>query len=147
MFLTQIFEGMVRTERKSVPTIMDVLAEFLPMAVKELNLTQLPKIKPVMKLPTVGDHGSFGGYDSENHCIYLAVGNRHPNDILRTLAHELAHAKQRTDNRLSQNGGETGSDEENEANAQAGVLMRKFADLYPESFNAKPITKNLPQVR
>ena len=50
-------------------------------------------------------------------------------DILRTLAHELVHRKQAEDGRLNITSGETGSDIENEANAQAGVLLRNFGKL------------------
>jgi hypothetical protein len=47
-------------------------------------------------------------------------------DILRTLAHELVHRKQDEDGRLDITSGETGSEIENEANAQAGILLRNF---------------------
>ena len=47
-------------------------------------------------------------------------------DILRTLAHELVHRKQDEDERIDYNSGDTGSEIENEANAKAGILLRKF---------------------
>ena len=56
---------------------------------------------------------------------------------MRTLAHELTHHKQREENRIKPDSGETGSDIENEANAQAGVLMRDFADQNPGLFSNK----------
>jgi Zn-dependent peptidase ImmA (M78 family) len=58
--------------------------------------------------------------------------NRHPNDILRTIAHELVHYKQDTEHRLEPDSGTTGSPEENQANAVAGIVMRHFNKQYPE---------------
>jgi Zn-dependent peptidase ImmA (M78 family) len=47
-------------------------------------------------------------------------------DILRTLAHELVHHMQNLDDRLTDNSGDDGSPEENEANALAAVIMRQY---------------------
>jgi Zn-dependent peptidase ImmA (M78 family) len=55
-------------------------------------------------------------------------------DLLRTLAHELVHRKQDEDGRIDHNSGETGSEIENEANAQAGVLLRKFGKQNEEIY-------------
>jgi hypothetical protein len=51
---------------------------------------------------------------------------------MRTLAHELVHYKQDIEDRLDDNSGATGSPEENEANAQAGVVMRDYSEQNPE---------------
>jgi hypothetical protein len=55
--------------------------------------------------------------------------NRNLADILRTLGHELVHHKQNLDGKINAQSGITGSDEENEANAKAGVLLRKFGKI------------------
>lgn len=47
-------------------------------------------------------------------------------DILRSIAHELVHAKQHEEGRLEPGSGDDGSPIENEANSLAGVIMRKF---------------------
>ena len=60
--------------------------------------------------------------------------NRHPIDIMRTLAHELVHYKQDTERRIGPDSGETGSPIENEANAMAGQIMRRFDQENPELF-------------
>jgi Zn-dependent peptidase ImmA (M78 family) len=73
---------------------------------------------------------SFGAFDPEAKVIYVVKDNRHIADVLRTLAHELVHMKQRqTKNHLD---GSDGSKDENEANAKAGILLRKFLKKYPE---------------
>lgn len=77
---------------------------------------------------------SFGRYDPKDNTLRIVAVNRNLADILRTLAHELIHCKQRTDGKLKPNSGETGSEEENEANALAGELMREFGKNNPIIF-------------
>ena len=53
-------------------------------------------------------------------------------DVLRTLAHELVHWKQcQMGEELD---GADGSDAENQANAVAGIIMRRFGKSYPHLF-------------
>lgn len=118
--------------------LLDMIKKFLPIAVKELKLDTLPKMKPMTEIED-GEHPSFGRYIHGTDTLEFAVTNRHPIDILRTLAHELVHHKQREDQRLKHDSGETGSDEENEANARAGIIMRNFDDAYPGYFDEKPV--------
>jgi Zn-dependent peptidase ImmA (M78 family) len=94
----------------------------------QLGIDTLPKIKLINEPKTT----SFGTYDADNDTITLVTGSRHPIDVLRTLAHELTHYKQHHENRLSMDGGTTGSEEENEANSKAGIIMRDFAKQNPE---------------
>jgi hypothetical protein len=58
-------------------------------------------------------------------------------DILRTLAHELVHHMQNGKGELNSDSGEDGSPTENEANATAGLIMRKFGRENPEIFESK----------
>lgn len=106
-----------------------VLRDFLPVAMSELKLKELPKIHIKKNLDNNGQP-SFGSFNGSN--ITLAVSGRHPIDICRTLAHELTHYRQGTNNQLDHESGETGSPEENEANSVAGIIMRKFSQKYPE---------------
>lgn len=135
-FLGKIDESI--TESTDTGNFLEMLKKFLPIAVKELQLQSFPKMKPVTGNAS-GEHPSFGGYIPDENAIEFSIDNRHPIDILRTLAHELVHCKQREDNRLKHDSGETGSDEENEANARAGVIMRNFDIAYPEYFAEKPL--------
>jgi len=113
------------------PGIMDALEDFLPFVMKMLKLDKLPRIG-IHKTIETGDQPSFGGYDMENNSIQLALKDRHPADILRTLAHELVHYKQNTTHELDDQSGSTGSPEENEANSKAGVIMRQFNKRFPQ---------------
>lgn len=120
---------------------VQAMAKFLPIAVRLLNIDNLPKIKPVLVMPGNDGQGSFGSYHDAEQTIYLAVENRHPIDILRTLAHELVHWRQREEDRLPNGAGATGSKEENEANSMAGIIMREFGQRYPEYFDEPAIVK------
>ncbi len=118
--------------------LLDALEKFLPFIKSELDLPSLPKISLVDKVPE-DNQPTFGRYSTEDSSIVLAVLNRHPIDILRTFAHELVHYKQDIENRLDPHSGETGSNEENEANGQAGIIMRNFAKDHPQFFSIDKI--------
>jgi hypothetical protein len=101
--------------------------------IKEYNLQSLPTIKLVSKVPD-SEQPTFGKYDNDEKTVYLAILDRHPLDILRTFAHELAHFVQDIEDRLNPYSGETGSKEENEAHELAGIAMRHFNKAHPEYF-------------
>jgi hypothetical protein len=117
------------------PTLIDALRDFLPIAVQHLNLDHIPKIKLVKSL----DDTTFGRYVNDEQVIYVVVDNRNPVDVLRTLAHEMVHYAQGQDDQLDSTSGETGSPIENEANAEAGVIMRLFNQKHPSYMQADPI--------
>ncbi len=105
-----------------------IIGEFIKFAKDRLSLNQLPfQIKLVKDNSFATTFKSYGGYDPNTDEIYVYVSNRSMPDILRTLAHELVHLKQRQDGVIGGvEDGETGSDVENEANAAAGILLRDF---------------------
>lgn len=112
-----------------------LLKKFIGFAIKELGIQ-----KPPTSLTLSRDNNaaktmhSFGSFDPNNDKIWLYIKNRNMADLLRTLAHELVHRKQAEDGRIDYNSGKTGSDIENEANAQAGVLLRKFGKQNEEIY-------------
>jgi 5S rRNA maturation endonuclease (ribonuclease M5) len=120
------------------PTLIDVLRDFLPIAVKHLKIEKLPKIKLLRDVET--EHmPSFGKFSNEDRTVHVDVQNRHPNDVLRTLAHELTHYAQGEQDRLDADSWQTGSTIEDEANAEAGVIMREFNQQFPQYMELKPI--------
>ena len=125
---------------------IEIFKKFLPLAMQVLKLKSLPKM---IFEPHVGDEHqpTFGKFDNEANTLHVALMNRHPNDILRTIAHELCHFKQGTEHRLRPDSGDTGSPIENEAHAVAGVIMRHFNKQYPEYLNSKPITEDHESTR
>ena len=96
----------------------------------QVGIEQLPKIVLLDK-PT---DTTFGQYDPEEKVIKLVTGGRHPVDVLRTLAHELRHHKQNLEGDLTDGAGETGTDQENDANSTAGIVLRDFAKENPQYF-------------
>ena len=106
--------------------IHSIVNKFLPFVKQHLGLADLPDIE----LLDQSLDGTFGRYGDGK--IRVMVSGRHPIDVLRTLAHELVHWKQDSEGRIHDDSGETGSDEENEANAMAGIIMRDFDQAYPE---------------
>ena len=122
--------------------IVEEFEKFLNICKEELDLKKFPKIEWV----TDGSHHkkfhSFGSFHNENQTIYVELTNRHPIDVMRTLAHELVHYKQYTENRIEPNSGDTGSEIENEANATAAVIMRHFDDKYPAAFELQALSES-----
>jgi len=77
---------------------------------------------------------SFGKQTPSTGIIRVVATNRNLADVLRTLAHELVHRKQHKEDRLYVGAGEDGSDIENEANAEAALIMRRFGKTNPIIF-------------
>ncbi|MFW6242752.1 MAG: hypothetical protein ACOC2W_01180 [bacterium] len=96
----------------------------------ELN-RNLPEIELIYDIEKAREMKSFGGYSPSDFSIIIVAANRNLADVLRTLAHELVHHKQNIEGRLKENSGDTGSDEENEANSLAGVILRNFGRKNP----------------
>jgi len=120
-------------QSKSNNSIEQFIERFKPWIAKELELKDLPPIEILDEPVTT----SFGGYDHDSQSIKLVVGGRHPVDVMRTLAHELVHYKQDIEGRLKYGDGEDGSPAENEANAEAGVVMRHFNKQHPQYLSAE----------
>ncbi len=116
----------------------DMLKVFLPHAKKTIGLDKLPKII-LKKVLTHGDQPTMGRFHDDTYTLELAIANRQPVDILRTLAHELVHAKQHSDH--IDIDPSTGSSEENDANVLAGIVMRNFNKAHPEFLKLKPISE------
>lgn len=115
----------------------DILIAFIKFAKKELKLESLPKINLQKDNAHSVEYRSFGGYGGKN--INLTIKNRHIMDCCRTLAHELVHYRQDLNNELDADSGKDGSPHENEANAQAAVVMRKWGKLHPELFEQNAV--------
>ncbi len=121
--------------------IPQMFADFLPIAMEVLNIDKLPKIK-LKKFIEDEEQPTFGRYINDLLVIELGIGNRHPVDILRTLAHELVHFKQDQAGKLGIHSGNTGSPEENQANEVAGIIMRHFNMKHSRYLSTKPLIFN-----
>jgi len=118
--------------RKELAPMLD---SFVSFASEKLGLKSLPNIR---YKDESDDYNSFAAYSPVSNELSICTMNRHPMDIFRSVAHELVHHKQNEDGRLGKDiakEGETGSDIENEANAEAGKIMRWFARANPSMFS------------
>jgi hypothetical protein len=140
MFNT-VRNSMIENNNVKKNDLMSAFEKFFPMAMKVLDINQLPKIKLEKYLDHL-DQPSFGRFENETMTIYLGLADRHPIDILRTLAHELVHFKQLLNGQLNKDSGRTGSPDENEAHVKAGIIMRLFDKKYPEFFKSSNIDLN-----
>ena len=119
-----------------------LFGELLKICKEELGFDKLPRINWVSDSSYGTKFHSFGSFQPDAGIVTVSITGRHIIDMMRTLAHELVHYKQMLDGRLTPNAGETGSPIENEANAMAGVIMRKFDHKHPEAFSIKPIMED-----
>jgi hypothetical protein len=101
---------------------------FVSFATKHLKLKGQPHIRFVGS--EEDEKQAFG--HSKGKEVVVRVTNRHPIDVMRTLAHELTHFRQ---------GNSKASEEQREdgANAIAGRIMRDYDTKYPKTFKDKPI--------
>ncbi len=128
----------ILTEGMNRKTTYTILLDFIKFAAEHLELESLPKFDFKFDTKRSVEHHSFGGYGSEH--INITVVNRHIMDVCRTLAHELVHYKQDLNHELDgEDPGATGSPQENEANAQAAVIMRNWGKKHPELFDNESI--------
>jgi len=104
--------------------------KFVSFATKHLKLRGQPHIRFVgSQEDSKQAFGHAKGAD-----ITVRVTNRHPIDVMRTLAHELTHFRQTAS-------GSKASEQEKEdnANAIAGRIMRDYDTKYPKAFKDNPI--------
>jgi hypothetical protein len=134
MNLYEMFEQELPPE----PTIIDALRDFLPIAVKHLELDHIPKIHLAKEISDT-HVPTFGRFENESKTITVVVDNRNIVDVLRTLAHEMVHYRQGEEHRLDADSWHTGSPIEDEANAEGGVIMRLFNQAHPNYMKIEPV--------
>jgi cytidyltransferase-like protein len=138
-WIMKVTEDVQMSKPATEPNLPEMLAQLLPIAMRVLKINVLPKIILQKHLEAHDGQPSFGRFVNHECTIYLGVADRHPNDIFRTLAHELTHFKQYLNHELNHKSGETGSPEENEAHATAGVVMREYNKAHPDNLLSNPL--------
>ena len=134
--------GIEEAQDNSVLDIKQLVKQFTKFCQSELNTSSAPKIKIKRDPEWSRRNNTFGRFDSASNEIVISVADRHPVDVMRTLAHELVHLHQNSISELPPGAGETGSEWEDEANAVAGRIMRDFAELHPEQFNRDTVSES-----
>jgi hypothetical protein len=124
----------IANESQDRGQVRDTIKQFARSCFRQYGLKNPPKIR-IQHNPDWSERtGTFGRFDPDTNTIELAVTGRHMLDILRTLAHELTHAKQNEQGEMPDDAGRTGSPYEDDANAQAGRMMRRWAEQHPDQF-------------
>jgi hypothetical protein len=130
----------ILTESLNKKDTFAILHDFIRFAAEYLEIDDLPKFDFMFDNKGSVERKSFGGYMPGAEHITITVKNRHIMDVCRTLAHELVHYKQDLNNELDdEDAGATGSPQENEANAQAAVIMRNWGKRNPNFFEKEAI--------
>jgi len=128
--------------KESADDLQTQLEKFAAFCVKKLGIENAPRIQLKRDPAWSQRNSTFGRYMPEANAMILSVANRHPMDIMRTLAHELVHRRQDEQEPMPGHAGNTGSDWENEANARAGVLMRSYGEQNPGMFDKKALAED-----
>jgi hypothetical protein len=134
----KVYELLLEERKTTADEFMKLMRDFLPLAMQHLKIDSLPDFKLVTRVPD-SEQPTFGKFVPDENRIYLAVEQRHPLDVLRTLAHELTHFKQGVEHELGPDSGRTGSPQENQAHELAGIIMRNFNKAHPEYFQDRAI--------
>ncbi len=109
------------------------ITDFINFAKQELGIKDDIKIE--LAFERTPDLKTTAYYDIVGF-IKVYVKDRAIIDVIRSLGHELVHHKQNLEGRLTDTDkdGEDGSDIENEANAMAGVIIRRYGKLHPNIY-------------
>jgi hypothetical protein len=110
------------------------VADFVNFAKEKLGIDD--DIKVALAFERTPDLVTTAYYDSANNKLKVYVKDRAIIDVCRSIAHELVHHKQNLEGRITDPkiDGADGSDIENEANAVAGVIIRKWGRMHPEIY-------------
>jgi len=121
-------EQLLPPEKKKeiINDFVNYVCEYLDVDNDKIEISYDPKEAQEMS--------SFGKHIPATGTIMVVAANRNLADVLRTLAHELVHRKQEKEGKIYDGAGEDGTDIENEANAEAALIMRKFGKANPIIF-------------
>jgi hypothetical protein len=123
-------EGLMSQE----DTVVRQVADFVNFAKEYLGIKDDIQIKLAFeRTPDL----KTTAYYSLDGLVVVYVKDRAIIDVCRSIAHELVHHLQNLEGRLldAMKDGEDGSPIENEANAVAGVIIRKYGKLHPELYS------------
>ena len=127
---TLLREGLMTKEEDDVLNISD----FVNFAKDLLGIDDDVKVE--LAFEKTPDLRTTAYYHNSDHRVKVYVKDRAKIDVMRSIAHELVHHKQNIIGKLTdpEKDGADGSPIENEANALAGVIMRKWGRLHPEDY-------------
>lgn len=136
----------MKSSAKSI--LVEMIQDFYPFVKKEMGFNKPVRIFLSKDIRNSSNPlGKTAYYDPHNMEIKLFYVNRHPKDVLRSLAHELMHHKQNCDGKIDMSIGE-GDVKENENLAkleaqanEAGIFVRLWEEQCKKKW--KPISAYL----
>ena len=122
-------EALITKEESDIRTI----ADFTNFAKEFLGINDGVQVK--LAFERTPDLKTTAYYNTSGFLVVYAK-DRLLADIEKSIAHELTHHLQNIEGRLNNpiKDGEDGSPIENEANAKAGEIIRKWGKLHPEIY-------------
>jgi len=126
-------------KRSTEGQLRRIVSQFVLYCRKYLKLNSIPEIKFV-STEVAKEEKTFGKHRHPDR-ITIDVENRHPVDILRTLAHELTHHKQDEDKTKKSE-----DEKEKEANYMAGTIVKSFVKKRPKLFTLGAVKKAVDYV-
>ena len=130
------FKQLIQEDMAHEQMVQQHVNDFMNHAKEHLGVDQLPNVELINNKKMAQENASFGGYYPGEKTIRVNIAGRHPADVLRTLAHEMVHYRQDMNGDLEnvEMAGETGSTYENEANSEAGVMIRNYGRTKPSIY-------------
>lgn len=127
---TLLREGLMSKKEDDVLNVSD----FVNFAKDLLGIDDDVKIE--LAFEKTPDLKTTAYYHNSDRRVKVYVKDRAKIDVMRSIAHELVHHKQNITGKLTdpEKDGADGSPIENEANALAGIIMRKWGRLHPEDY-------------
>jgi len=113
------------------------LLKFTDWVIGRLGIKNKPQIRFSDDKSEVTKHRTFGS-TTPNNTIWVHVGDRNTADVMRTLCHELVHAKQfEIGTAKAKMAPKREQGIEDEANAVAGRMMRKYGKMDATIYESK----------
>ena len=112
--------------------------KFEKFAAAHLGIKKLPEIHYVGH--EEDSKKAFGHFTQHDNKVRVRTVDRHPIDVMRTLAHELAHYKWKLEGKTGDN--KPGGAAENYAHQKSGEIMRIYNQTHGYMFKAKPLKED-----
>jgi len=109
--------------------LKEIAADFCGFVLHKLDITPPSKIRLVRE--RMKDFETYAYYNSKDDSVNIYVKNRGTADVLRSIAHELIHHKQKLKGELKNEKEipDVGGPIEDEANAVAGQLIKTYGKM------------------
>lgn len=111
-----------------------ILTEFVKFVKNDLDIKNIPTISIQNGRGELKTTASYD-YTKKDKVVKVNGKNRMIVDIMRSVAHELVHHKQWEQGKLKVKPPDIGGEIEDDANAIAGQLIKKFAKVRNEIYD------------